>query len=616
MDARKLLSVMLLSAIAVLGPGLSGGCGTDVGGNPLPENPDPNAPAPDPNDPGPAPGDPADPLAGLRPRRLRLIVRPEAGLIDLLWDAPADAAGVASYVVYSAAEPLEEGEAALAVAEVAGDVRQATIAVAPDTGLRHLHVGARAADGEEVLSEALVLDTASRLAFLARKNRTDTIEAFISRLGEPEPLRASGSIVPFSAVVAAFWSPDGRKLAMVSDRERLGTFGLYVNEPDGASEPVKVSGPDGLLGSQIVAAEWSPDCRRIAFSSNQENVNVVRSYVTTPEEGATPRPIDSAFAENVTTFVLKYLRDGRRVLMGVDENADFVIDGVHLVNVEDGSAAEIARAIRTDENFDIFVGLSAGETMFAFLSDRLVPGRNELYVVPVDGSELPRVVSGAIVPGGEVNSALWSPDGTRLAFTVSDEDDRKPELFVIDPFAAGAERVKVSGAPPKNFGVRDFAWSPDGTRLAFLADKEISTNDELYVAPAAGGVEPDKRSGTPIGRGIRGFEWSPDGKRLAFLSEIDSSNFHTLFVTTVEGFVSAKPVNGEIVEGGDVSLVDIGWSSGGALVIFSADKLQKDRLEQFVVRREGGVEPTRVNGGLVSGGQVVFGSAVWSPFSQ
>jgi len=60
-------------------------------------------------------------------------------------------------------------------------------------------------------------------------------------------------------------------------------------------------------------------------------------------------------------------------------------------------------------------------------------------------------------------SPQLSPDDTRVAFLRGDAKDR-PQVWVVE--AGGGEPVQVTDAP---LGVRSFAWSPDGARLAFAA---------------------------------------------------------------------------------------------------------------------------------------------------
>jgi dipeptidyl aminopeptidase/acylaminoacyl peptidase len=60
----------------------------------------------------------------------------------------------------------------------------------------------------------------------------------------------------------------------------------------------------------------------------------------------------------------------------------------------------------------------------------------------------------------------------------------------------------------------DPAWSPDGTRLAFLCDTGKQGHPQIFVAPTDDG--PAKQL-THLNCEISNLRWSPDGKRLAYL---------------------------------------------------------------------------------------------------
>jgi dipeptidyl aminopeptidase/acylaminoacyl peptidase len=105
----------------------------------------------------------------------------------------------------------------------------------------------------------------------------------------------------------------------------------------------------------------------------------------------------------------------------------------------------------------------------------------------------------------------WSPDGTRL-------------LFTIDEPASGAERrTHIWLYDPRDQGVRQFTnsskterrprWSPDGLRLAFLSDREGQS--QIYLLNSAGGEAWALTKGK---RAVQSFEWAPDGKSIAFLA--------------------------------------------------------------------------------------------------
>src|SRR5262249_56484687 len=60
------------------------------------------------------------------------------------------------------------------------------------------------------------------------------------------------------------WSPDGRKIAFTSNRE--GNPEIYVMNADG-SDPVRLTFSNGASSN---SAHWSPNGNRIVFSSNRD----------------------------------------------------------------------------------------------------------------------------------------------------------------------------------------------------------------------------------------------------------------------------------------------------------------------------------------------------------
>src|SRR5256885_215233 len=120
----------------------------------------------------------------------------------------------------------------------------------------------------------------------------------------------------------------------------------------------------------------------------------------------------------------------------------------------------------------------------------------------------------------------WSPDGSKLAF-ISDRVD-KNQIYVINPSGGEADAVTTV-----EDGVNSFEWAPDGARIAYTAtepksaalkDREKKYGDfnvveqdyrmsQLFVIDLATRRTRTLASGTFT---VGSFEWSPDGTRIAF----------------------------------------------------------------------------------------------------
>lgn len=123
-----------------------------------------------------------------------------------------------------------------------------------------------------------------------------------------------------------------------------------------------------------------------------------------------------------------------------------------------------------------------------------------------------------------------SPDGRHVAVVVSTPDwktDKSQQEIDLVDVASGARRALTW----KREDLSSPRWSPDGTRLAFVA-KDVEgkdddskgddgKQDQLYVMPMDGG---DARRITSTRHGVDAFSWSPDGRQLAFVSTDDPAN--------------------------------------------------------------------------------------------
>ena len=108
----------------------------------------------------------------------------------------------------------------------------------------------------------------------------------------------------------------------------------------------------------------------------------------------------------------------------------------------------------------------------------------------------------------------WSPDGTRIAFVSGRHTGlgaflNEGEIYVVNLDGSGETRLTRSG------GTSDGpTWSPDGSRIMFWSDGEI----HVMEADGSDAINLTKNAG------LDGYPaWSPDGSRFAFTSGRDGN---------------------------------------------------------------------------------------------
>jgi Tol biopolymer transport system component len=196
----------------------------------------------------------------------------------------------------------------------------------------------------------------------------------------------------------------------------------------------------------------------------------------------------------------------------------------------DGSGLTMLTAAPEVDRFPIW---SPDGTRIAFVASRdlslalVVMDANGGHRVTLADHLAPVVGGRGIVHFGSMVPMSWSPDGRHIVFVSSSDDG--PHLYVTPTDRPGAERIG-----PEDVYAFSPSWSPDGTQIAFRRVYGGSQPDELWV------IRPDgeglvKLSDSPALKDVfPGATWSPDGRRLAFLAE-GASHDNDVYVINADG---------------------------------------------------------------------------------
>jgi TolB protein len=210
-----------------------------------------------------------------------------------------------------------------------------------------------------------------------------------------------------------------------------------------------------------------------------------------------------------------------------------------------------------------------------------VAGNSDIYIFTLHTGEIINLTNHPDDDGGPV----WSPDGKKILFG-SSREDKINQLFVTDIDESNLKQVTFNESPY----ISSYAWSPDGSKIAFTYAEGILEDDNLYLIDADGS-NPKKltNEGKFVGDVGEAFSWSPDGSSIAFYLDLGNYNTETFVVDVVSSEITRLTHH----RGGDYNPV---WSLDGNWIAFvstrDAGKNRSDSIYVIDVRREG--EPIRI----------------------
>ncbi len=176
-------------------------------------------------------------------------------------------------------------------------------------------------------------------------------------------------------------------------------------------------------------------------------------------------------------------------------------------------------------------------------SDLIRDFQPQLFDCSLDGTSQADL-SGTITAGGGVKRLGIAPDRAHVAFLAAKDRDDAVELYVVD-LAARSAPVKLHPDLPMGRNVRDFRWSPDSSRVAFVLEVGDDGKPRLHVANRDGSgfqqVLPDSAGPVLFPKAdefdgtVAAFDWSSDSRHLAAATDDPCSDASDLFVVAPDG---------------------------------------------------------------------------------
>ena len=279
---------------------------------------------------------------------------------------------------------------------------------------------------------------------------------------------------------------------------------------------------------------WSKDGSKIIFSRISSGLFVVeadgsRLWSLPPDAPLGTRLSPGNFSHAVSP-------DGSRVAYAMVDKSDFSADIV--TSAIDGSDR---RRLSNNNSVDANPSWSPDGTQIVFYSDRAgSPGNPtlHLFIMDSDGSDVRQLIPELPI-FGTPHPPVWSPDGSRIAFVANREDrvKRGEDVVIVERTSVHTVRPDGSGVVELWETVSNPGWSPDGSRIAFI--KKENETQKLYTMNPDGGDQRELWSFTTDVRWYGIVSWSPDsleilvgprsgGRGDAFVVSADGSGARTI----------------------------------------------------------------------------------------
>ena len=224
-----------------------------------------------------------------------------------------------------------------------------------------------------------------------------------------------------------------------------------------------------------------------------------------------------------------------------------------------------------------------------FLADKLIDEKQELWSVPFAGpaGELVRL-NDSLIATGDVTSYAISPDGGRVAYIADQEFNERFSAWSVPIVGPSSHALPLVTGSIAGRDVTHLAFAGDSDKVVFRADLTVDDRFDLYQVPAnasAGEEQITNDSFPPGATHSVGSLWllHPDGQRVVYTFDEDAVNDQRGLAEQrlSPNYVQDKRLNGDPVAGGRVEALAIYPDSAGTL--YYSDELADTRYHLFTV---------------------------------
>lgn len=260
--------------------------------------------------------------------------------------------------------------------------------------------------------------------------------------------------------------------------------------------------------------------------------------------------------------------------------------------------------------------LSPDLTELAYLAFQDSTTEGELYLVDLADPGTSTKLSSPLVAGGFIAEFAFSPDGSQIAYVGAQDVFNQGELYLVDLANPGVSTRLNPDFDTDQDVAGGASFSPDGTKVLYAADQDVTDQFELYLVDVASPGVATKVNAPFLAETslAASFGFSPDGETIVYMADQDVDDVRELYAVEVSNPGVSTKLNGTLVADGD--LCSFEFSPDSTKVAYCADQDTDGTLELYLVDLDTPGVSAKVNPPLVAGGEVQSGTFRFGPDSD
>ena len=191
----------------------------------------------------------------------------------------------------------------------------------------------------------------------------------------------------------------------------------------------------------------------------------------------------------------------------------------------------------------------------------------ELYFIDMNNPTDIKQLTFSTANSNKITAYSLSPDLSKLVYRMYD-DPNDEKLILLD--IENNTSIILNNSEPRNVKIQNFEWSPNGEKVLYSTGN-INLTTELYTA-SSDGSHNQKISGILKGQDVHyDYSWSPDSSKVLYLAALENNQSIELYTVFADGSHNTK-ISGSLSFSSQFTQLHntYFWSADSNKVVFKA----------------------------------------------